>query len=110
MKKIFDKECEVSLSLLKGLKGLLYLSIPFPLQVKDKELELERVRGDHEQRLRDVENELNQKLKDLEEEANNQEEMNKKELEQAVNKDRFNELEDAIHQKTLGKIYIIFLI
>jgi len=38
----------------------------------------------------------------MEEEAIKQEETNKKELEQAVNKDRFNELEDAIHQKTMG--------
>jgi Skp family chaperone for outer membrane proteins len=75
----------------------------FFFKVKDKELELERIRGEQEQKLRDVENELNQKLKDLEEEAYEQEERNKKELEQAVNKDRFNELEDAIHQKTMGK-------
>ena len=68
--------------------------------VKDKELELEKIKAEQDQKLHETENELLKKIKDLEDEIHDQEERNKSELEQATNKDKYNDLEEAIHQKT----------
>ncbi len=76
-KTIFDKEC----------------------QIRDKELELEKLKNDNEEKLREIESEMVQKLKDMEEELRDQDEKNRKELQQVVDKDRYKELEDQIHQK-----------
>ena len=77
-RKVFEKECEL----------------------KDKELELEKLRADQEQQLRDLENEIMEKLRGMEEEIEAQDEQNRKQLQQVLDKEKFREIEEQIHQKT----------
>ncbi len=78
IKRIFEKECNL----------------------KDEELELDKLRGDNEQKLKEIEREMNQKLKDMTSEIEEQEENNRKQLQQVVDKEKFRELEEQIHHKT----------
>ncbi len=68
-------------------------------ELKDKEAELQTLREHHDEQLRDLENQIGRRLKEMEDELRDQDEKNRKQLEQAVDKDRCRELEAEIHQR-----------
>lgn len=75
-------------------------------ELRKKEAELVKVRQEHDTRIREINERIDLRTKEMEKEILNQNERQRRQLEQITNRERHKAIEDEIHSKNIGLMNI----